>query len=89
MDSREAGLDYIRAVSPDGWHNTEEPLWAAFVDYVPETLSFLEEHTPIRFVPNNDPDPYAEEVGGLERGRNVSAAPLSLNILGNWAEKVR
>ncbi len=88
-DSREAVLDYIRAVSPDGWHNTEEPLWAAFVDYVPETLSFLEERTPIRFVPNNDPDPYAEEVGGLERGRNVSAAPLSLNILGNWAEKVR
>ncbi len=27
--------------------------------------------------------------GGLERGRNVSAAPLSLNILGDWAEKVR
>ncbi len=88
-DSRDAVLDYIRAVSPDGWHNTEEPLWAAFVDYVPETLSFLEERTPIKFVPNNDPDPYAEEAGGLERGRNVSAAPLSLNILGDWAEKVR
>jgi 3-oxosteroid 1-dehydrogenase len=43
----------------------------------------------LRFVPNNEPDPYAEEVGGLEKGRNVSAAPLPLGILGNWAERVR
>ena len=35
-DSREAVLDYIRAVAPDGWHNREEPLWTAFVDYVYE-----------------------------------------------------
>ena len=88
-DSREAVLDYIRAVSPEGWHNTDEPLWAAFVDTVPETISFLENYTPIRFIPNNEPDPYAEAMGGLERGRNVAAGPLSLNILGGWAERVR
>ena len=88
-DSREAVLDYIRAVSPEGWHNTDEPLWAAFVDTVPETISFLENYTPIRFIPNNEPDPYAEATGGLERGRNIAAGPLSLNILGDWAERVR
>lgn len=88
-DSRDDVLNYIRAVSPDGWHNTEEPLWAAFVDYVPEMLKFVEDNSPIRFTPNNDPDPYAEVEGGLERGRNVSAAPLSLNILGAWSDKVR
>ena len=48
-DSREAVLEYIRAVSPPEWHNREEPLWAAFVDYVPDTLKFLEETTPIKF----------------------------------------
>lgn len=88
-DSRDAVLDYIRAVAPDGWHNREEPLWAAFVDYVPEVLKFLESSTPLRFTPNRDPDPYAEEAGGLPYGRNVSAAPLRLGILGKWQNKVR
>ena len=88
-DSREAVLDYIRAVSPDGWHNTEEPLWTAFVDTVPEMLKFLETETPLRFNPNRDPDPYAEAPGGLPFGRNVSAAPIRIGILGEWRDKVR
>ena len=88
-DSRESVLEYIRAVSPDGWHNKEEILWSTFVDYVPEMLEFLERLTPLRFVPNNEPDPYAEMPGGVESGRNVSAAPLSLGILGDWRERVR
>lgn len=88
-DSREAVLDYIRAVSPEGWHNTEEPLWATFVDRAPEMLQFVERHSPTRFTPNNEPDPYAEAEGGLEKGRNVSPAPLPLGILGAWQDRVR
>lgn len=88
-DSREAVMDYIRAVSPDGWHNTEEPLWAAFVDTVPGMLKFLEDSTPLHFKPNRDPDPYAEAPGGLEYGRNVSAEPLRIGILGPWRDKLR
>lgn len=88
-DSREAVLDYIRAVAPDGWHNREEPLWTAFVDHVPDVLKFLEANTPIKFKPNRDPDPYAEETGGLAFGRNISAAPIRIGILGDWQNKVR
>ncbi|MEE2720414.1 MAG: FAD-dependent oxidoreductase [Pseudomonadota bacterium] len=88
-DSREAVLEYIRAVSPDSWHNAEEPLWTAFVDFVPEMLRFLEEETPLKFTPNRDPDPYTEAPGGLPFGRNVSAAPLRIGILGEWRDKVR
>ncbi len=88
-DSREAALEYIRAVSPDGWHNREEPLWAAFVDHVPEVLKFLEANSPLQFQPNRDPDPYAEAPGGMAFGRNVSAAPIRMGILGNWQDKVR
>jgi len=88
-DSREAALDYIRAVSPDGWHNAEEPLWAAFVDHAPAMLKFVEAHSPTRFNLNRDPDPYTEETGGLARGRNVSAAPIRIGILGPWRDKVR
>jgi 3-oxosteroid 1-dehydrogenase len=88
-DSREAALDYIRAVSPDGWHNKEEALWAAFVDRAPEMLQFVEAHSSVKFEPNRDPDPYAEEVGGLTHGRNVAAAPARIGQLGSWADKVR
>ncbi|MGI9426970.1 MAG: FAD-dependent oxidoreductase [Hyphomicrobiaceae bacterium] len=88
-DSREAVLDYIRAVAPEGWHNREEPLWAAFVDYVPEVMKFLETSTPLKFIPNREPDPYAEESGGLPLGRNLSAAPIRIGILGDWRDKVR
>ncbi len=88
-DSREAVLEYIYAVSPEGWHNREAPAWAAFVDTAPEMLLFLEANTPLKFNPNRDPDPYAEEVGGLPYGRNVSAAPIRIAILGDWKDKVR
>lgn len=88
-DSREAAMEYIRAVSPDGWHNLEEPLWAAFVDRAPEMLKFVEAHSPARFKPNRDPDPYAEAPGGIEFGRNVSPRPIRLGILGPWRDRVR
>jgi len=88
-DSREVALEYIRAVSPEGWHNTEEPLWAAFVEHAPAMLKFLEAHTPTRFTPNRDPDPYAEAPGGMAFGRNVSPRPIRLAILGAWHNKVR
>jgi 3-oxosteroid 1-dehydrogenase len=88
-DSRAAALDYIRAVSPDGWHNTEEPLWAAYVDHAPAMLKFIEAHSPTRFNPNRDPDPYAEAPGGMAYGRNISAAPIRIGQLGPWRGKVR
>lgn len=88
-DSREAVMEYIRAVSPDGWHNLEEPLWAAFVDRAPEMLKFVETHSPTRFKPNRDPDPYAEAPGGMEFGRNVSPRPIRIGILGPWRDRIR
>ena len=88
-DSREKALTYIRAVSPEGWHNSEEPLWAAFVDHAPAMLKFVEEHSPTRFVPNRDPDPYAEAEGGMAFGRNVSPAPIRIGVLGAWRDRVR
>ena len=88
-DTREEALEYIRAASPPGWHNTEDALWAAFVDHAPRMLRFLEAHSPLRFVPNGEPDPYAELPGGKRSGRNVSAAPLPLRMLGEWSGHLR
>ncbi len=88
-DSRDDAMDYIRAASPDGWHNTEEPQWAAFVDTAPVMLKFVEDRTPITFNPNRDPDPYAELPGGKAFGRNVSAAPLRAALAGPWQGRIR
>ena len=88
-DSREEALEYIRAASPPGWHNTEDAMWVAFVDHAPLMLRFLERHSPLRFVPNGEPDPYAELPGGKRSGRNVSAAPLSVRMLGGWSGRLR
>jgi 3-oxosteroid 1-dehydrogenase len=88
-DSPDDALDYIRAVSPDGWHNAEEPLWATFVDRAPEMLKFIEAHSPTRFNLNRDPDPYTEATGGMAHGRNVSAAPIRIGTLGRWQDRVR
>ncbi len=56
-DTPEDALAYIRAVSPVGWHNSEEALWKAFVDQSPKMLKFIEDTTPITFKPNLEPDP--------------------------------
>ena len=87
-DTPEEAMTYIRAVSPDGWHNAEEPLWQAFVDESPKMLRFIEETTPIIFNPNYEPDPYSEVEGGKSFGRNVSAAPIRAAVAGAWKEKI-
>ena len=88
-DTREKALTYIRAASPEGWQQTEDSLWTAFVDHGPEMIRFVEKHSPTRFNPNREPDPYAEAPGGMAYGRNVSAAPIRTGILGAWRNKIR
>lgn len=89
-DSVQEALTYIRGASPEGWHNVEDPLWVAFVEHAPAMLRFLEARSPLRFAPNREPDPYAELDGGKRFGRNVSARPLPLSILGaRWRHAIR
>lgn len=88
-DSREEALSYIRAVAPDGWHNEEEPLWQAFVQYAPEMLKFLERHSPLLFAPCRDPDPYEDAPGAKAYGRNVTPRPIKLSTLGPWRDRLR
>lgn len=88
-DSREDALAYIRAVAPEGWHNVEEPLWAAFVDHAPEMLAFVEASSPLRFAPSREPDPYVEAPGGKRFGRMVSPRPIAALPLGAWRRRIR
>ncbi len=88
-DSPEEALRYIRAVSPEGWHNVEDALWVAFVEHAPRMLRFLEASTPLRFAPSLEPDPFAEAPGGKAFGRTVSPGPVPISLLGTWGGKVR
>lgn len=88
-DSKDEALRYLRAVAPDGWSEVEEPLWLAFVEHAPETLAFLEAHTPLVFDLVHHPDPYAEAPGGKAHGRMLSPRLISRNILGPWRDRIR
>jgi 3-oxosteroid 1-dehydrogenase len=88
-DSKDEALTYLRSVAPDGWAETEEPLWRAFVEHAPETLIFLEAHTPLEFDLVHHPDPYVEAPGGRAHGRMLSPRPISRNILGPWRGCIR
>jgi 3-oxosteroid 1-dehydrogenase len=88
-DSAEEALTYIRAAAPPGWRAGEDALWRAFVDHAPETLKFLETHSPLRFELVHHPDLYSELPGGKFTGRMVSPQIISRNILGHWRNRIR
>ncbi|WP_162918817.1 FAD-dependent oxidoreductase [Taklimakanibacter deserti] len=88
-DSREDALTYLRAASPEGWAQDEDPLWQAFVEAAPRMLEFIERESPLSFALVNEPDPIAEKPGGKIRGRMVSPKPMSRRILGSFTRKIR
>lgn len=88
-DSPEEALAYIRAAAPEGWAETEEPLWRAFVEAAPEMLRFLEAETPLRFALTPEPDPLLGLPGAKARGRMLSPLPLSRWRAGRFAFRIR
>lgn len=88
-DSVEEALTYIRAAAPEGWAETEEPLWRAFVEAAPEMLRFVEAHTPLRFALTPEPDPLRTLPGAKPRGRMMSPLPLSRWRAGRFAFRIR
>lgn len=89
VDSPADALTYLRAASPQGWESHEDALWGAFAENAPLMLTFLEQHSPLRFVLTEEPDVMSERPGGKQRGRMVSPRPLRKAILGAYAGKVR
>lgn len=78
-DSAEDALTYL-----GGRTQGREPrLVRAFVAAAPRMVRFVEGHAPIRFVPMEVPDSFAEAPGGRSRGRNLEVAPVRLGDLGD------
>ncbi|OBZ95075.1 dehydrogenase [Pararhizobium polonicum] len=88
-DSKENALAYLRATAPEGWGQTDDHLWQAFANAAPDMLQFLEANSPLRFEMIAEPDPFTEAPGGVPHGRMLSPKPLSRNIVGKWAARLR
>ena len=79
-DSPEEALDYLHATAPEGWAETEAPLWERFVHAAPRMLELVDAHTPLELEISGEPDPMAEHRGGkLNRFGDVC---LSGGIIG-------
>lgn len=87
-DSPEEALAYIRAAAPEGWAETEEPLWRAFVAAAPAMLDSLEAQTPLRFRLTPEPDPLRALPGAKPRGRMLSPLPLRRALAGPFARRL-
>lgn len=55
----------------------DESLLETFLLAAPRMARFIEEHSPVRFLPMHYPDSYAEGPGGRDAGRNLEVAPLA------------
>jgi 3-oxosteroid 1-dehydrogenase len=88
-DSAAAALTYLRSASPAGWEASEGHLWTTFVAQAPRMLAFVERHTPLRYELVEEPDPMAEQPGGVTFGRMVSPRALSRRVVGRHARALR
>ena len=88
-DTPRDALEYIRALAPPGWWETEDRLWRRFVEEAPRMLAFVEKHTPLRFDLTQQSDPYPDAPGAKRLGRMLSPSPLSRRIVGEYAPYLR
>lgn len=88
-EGREDMLAYFRATAPEGWQQTQDALWQAFVDNAPAMLEFVENHSPLRFTLVDEPDPMTEAPGGRRFGRMHEPAIISRRRLGPLAGRLR
>ena len=87
QDSREAALQYLRAVTAD---RTDEEVLAALVDRGAEMLTFLNEEAGVRFVAmDNFPDYHPEWDGAHSGGRSIDPELFDASVLGDLAESLR
>jgi 3-oxosteroid 1-dehydrogenase len=88
-DTPEEALAYIRAAGPPGWQTTEDRLWEAQARNAGAMISFLQQHSAVRFTIADVPDPMMELPGAKKLGRLLTPAAISKRILGPYARRIR
>jgi succinate dehydrogenase/fumarate reductase flavoprotein subunit len=85
-DSREDALEYCRRLTAG---RADGALVETFVDTAPQMARYLEEHTPVRFLPTSMPDYQSELPGARKRGRTLDQEFFARAELGEWGAKLR
>jgi 3-oxosteroid 1-dehydrogenase len=88
-DSPAEALTYLRATAPEGWHNAEDALWAAFAEASGPMLEFVEAYTPLRFSLTPEADVWLDAPGAKQFGRMVSPGLLPKSLMGPHAKRLR
>lgn len=87
-DSFEEAKEYITHLT--GNKEPDPALVDLFIEKGAEMIDYLHENTQVRFnVPRGYGDYYADNKGGKREGRSLDPAPFPLDLLGDWAEKIR
>lgn len=86
-DSSDEALTYIRSLTHD---LVDDTVLESFVHHGPEVISWLEEHTPVRFkIIENFPDYHPTHPGAKENGGRTLMCPMfQFADLGAWADRV-
>ena len=86
-DSREAALTYCKRLTAG---RADDALVETFVDTAQEMARYLEEKTPVQFMPTSMPD-YQSELPGArtQGGRTLDQEFYPRAELGEWASKLR
>ncbi len=85
-DSKDEALTHIRRISL-GRHDEEQA--SAYLDYGPEVIRYLEDHTPLKLTIESSPDYYADLPGGKPHGRQLYPDPALMIPLLKEAEKAQ
>lgn len=88
-DSVEEAYEYLQAVTPEGWAETEGALWRSFLENAPQMLEFVAANSPLDFSVVNQADPFPDAPGSKLAGRVVTPMVLSRRLLGAFSGKLR
>lgn len=86
QDSRDEALEYCKKLAAG---RSSDDLLETFVDTAPQMLSYLEEHTPVRYRACPMPDYRPEAPGAKASGRTLDPEMFAKAELGEWADRLR
>ncbi|NSX17439.1 FAD-dependent oxidoreductase [Cupriavidus taiwanensis] len=85
-DSREAARAYLSAEAGPAF---DAAAVDAFLEHGPKMVDWFERETSVKFVPTLYPDYHPTQVGGVDIGRSILAAPFDIRELGKDVGRLR
>lgn len=85
-DTREAARAYLAAETESAF---DAAAVDAFLDNGPKMVDWFERETSVKFVPTLYPDYHPTQIGGVDVGRSILAAPFDIRELGKDVSRLR